>query len=58
MVSWGMVFCKVVGQVGRSWFPVNVKLVLFNSVLNPIESHLHGFLFLLFDLVVGKAIGC
>jgi hypothetical protein len=38
---WCGVFSEIVGQVGRSWSPVYIKLFLLDSVLNPIKSHLH-----------------
>ena len=43
VVSWCMVLAEVVAQVGVSWFPVNSELSLFNTVLEPVESHVNGF---------------
>jgi hypothetical protein len=48
---------EVVGQVGRAWSPVDIALLLFDYVLYPIKSHLHGLGFLLFDLFVGETVG-
>jgi hypothetical protein len=57
VVRWCVVFSEIVGQVGRSWPPIYIDLFLLYPVLDPIESHLHGFGFLLFDLFVGKTVG-
>ena len=43
-----MKFCKVIGNVLSSWFPNDVKLLLFDLVFQPIGTHvnhLHQFLF-------------
>jgi hypothetical protein len=56
MVRWCVVLCEIVGQVGTSWPPIDIKLLLLYHVLYPIESHLHCFGFLLFDLFVGKSV--
>jgi hypothetical protein len=56
MVRWCVVFSEIVGQVGRSWSPVDIKLFLLDAVLNPIELHLQCFGFLLFYLFVGKSV--
>jgi hypothetical protein len=57
VLRWCVVFSEIIGQVGRSWPPIYIALFLLYPVLYPIELHLHGFGFLLFDLFVGKTVG-
>ena len=45
-------FAVVVSQVVFSGFPVDCVLLLVYSILKPIESHVHGFAFSLFDGVI------
>ena len=49
----GEVICKVL----ISWTPVNNKIFLADSVLYPIESHIHGFGFALFYSSIGDSGG-
>ena len=42
----------VVSKVAAAWFPVDCVLFLVDSILQPIESHVHGFAFLLFAGVI------
>jgi hypothetical protein len=56
MVRGRVVFCEVVGKVGRTGSPVDLELLLADAVLYPVESHVHGLRFLFFDLFVGKSI--
>ena len=53
-----MVFGEVVTVVGFAAAPSNTELVLFNSVLDPVESHVHGLGSLEFGAFVGEAISC
>jgi hypothetical protein len=50
-------FGKVVRPVGWTWVPKYMELLLIDSILNPIRSHVHGLGFSLADFVVGKTIG-
>ncbi len=52
-----MMFGKIIGQVCGAWAPVYFELFVFDTILDPIESHVHGFGSLLFDLFVCKAVG-
>ena len=56
MMRGRMMFCEVVGKVGCTGAPVDFELFLADPILYPIESHVHGFGLLLFNLFVGKAI--
>ena len=58
MVSWGMVLGEVVTMVAFPLEPVDVELFLGYSVLDPEESHVHGFGSSNFGPFVGKAVGC
>ena len=48
-----MMFREVIGLVGSSWFPVDEKLALADSVADPIETHIHSFGTFLFDIIGG-----
>ena len=54
----GMMFCEVIGAVGRAAVPVDMVLVLTDAVADPVETHVHSFGAFLFDGVVGEAGGC
>jgi hypothetical protein len=58
MMGRGVMFREVVGLVGMAGSPIEMKLFLVDSVLYPVEAHIHGFRFLLAKLLVGKAIYC
>lgn len=49
-------FSEVISQIGVSWRPPNVKLLLFYSVFDPVETHIHSFGPFLLDGVVDNAI--
>jgi hypothetical protein len=49
---------KVASQIFCAWFPVEDELVLFYLVADPVETHVHGPGFALFESVVGDACGC
>jgi hypothetical protein len=38
-----MMFSEVISQIGVTWRPPNVKLLLFYSVFDPVEPHIHSF---------------
>ena len=48
---------EVVSQVEFSFLPLDVELALFDSVLYPVEAHVHCFGPLEFHASIGKAIG-
>lgn len=52
-----MVFCVIVSEIVGAWTPVNKKIALAHSILDPIEAHVHCFGALLLDCVVRKAGG-
>jgi hypothetical protein len=58
VVGGWVVLGEVVGEVVCALLPVHGELSLANSVLDPIEAHVHGFGSLDFGLVVGKPISC
>ncbi len=39
----GMMFGGVISKIGLARFPVDMKLLLANAILDPVESHVHGF---------------
>ena len=49
-----VVLGEVVTKVSASGFPINEKLTLSGAVLDPIEAHIDGFGYFLFDCAVGK----
>ena len=54
----GVVFREVVGQVFRAWCPINVKLFLIDTILQPVEAHVNRLRLTLLDLLVGEADCC
>jgi hypothetical protein len=48
-------FSEVISQIGVSRRPPNVKLLLFDSVFDPVEPHFHSFGPFLLDGVVDNA---
>ena len=48
---------EVVGDVDVAGCPEYVELVLFDSVADPVETHVHGSAAALFDGVIGYAVG-
>ena len=50
-----VVLGEVVTEVSSVGFPINEKLALPGAVLDPIEAHIDGFGYFLFDCAVGKA---
>ena len=51
------VFGKVIGKVLAAEFPEDTELVLMDTVLQPIESHVNGFGAALFYCVITNAGG-
>jgi hypothetical protein len=49
-------FSELISQIGVTWRPPNVKLLLFYSVFDPVELHIHSFGSFLLDGVVDNAI--
>ena len=56
VVGGGMVLGEVVSIIELSSFPVDCKLILFDHVLDPVESHVNGFGSFLFDCVICNAL--
>ena len=52
-----MMFCVVIGTVKFASLPINVELVLSDSVADPVETHVDGFGSFLFYCVVGDPCG-
>jgi hypothetical protein len=48
-------FSEIISQIGVTWRPPNVKLLLFYSVFDPVEPHIHSFGSFLLDGVVDNA---
>ena len=48
----------VIRQVALPSFPVDCELSLTGAILDPVESHIHCFGSLHFDVVVGESFGC
>jgi len=52
-----MVLCEIIGAIGGTWPPKNVKLALTHAIADPIKAHVDGFGLLLLDCVIGDATG-
>ena len=50
-----VVLGEVVTEVNAAGFQINEKLAFPGAVLDPIEAHVDGFGYFLFDCAVGKA---
>ena len=46
---------EIATEVSAAGFPINEKLALPSAVLYPIEAHINGFEYFLFDCAVGEA---
>ena len=56
MARWKMLG-EIIGQITFAFVPIIAKVVLRFSVLQPEESHVHGFGTPGFDAIVGEADG-
>jgi len=52
-----MMLCEIIGAIGGTWPPKNVKLSLTHAIADPIKAHVNGFGSLLLDHVIGDATG-
>ena len=57
MVRRRVVFGEVICVIVLSWLPMDSKLVLGYSILDPVESHIHGLGSFNFGSSIGKAVG-
>ena len=57
VVGWLVVFGEVVCMIVVSGLPVYAELALFDSVLYPIEPHVHGFGLFNLGAAIGKPSG-
>ena len=48
---------EVITKVSTAWCPIEVELSLFDSILEPVESHVNGLGASLFDCVSENAMG-
>ena len=55
MMRCGVVLGKIIGKICGARAPVYIELVLLDTILNPIETHVHGSGLTLFHGFVGKA---
>ena len=52
-----MVFGKIIGEICFPRGPENFEMTLFDTVANPVESHVYGPRALLIDSVIGDSTG-
>lgn len=57
VVGGGVVLGEVIAKVGGAWTPVHEEMALANTILDPVEAHVHCFGFALTDSSVGDARG-
>jgi hypothetical protein len=57
MVSWGVMFGVVIGQIVTARAPVDAEVVLSDLTFDPVKAHVHGLVSFLFDSVVGETCG-
>ena len=58
MVGFQVVLGVVIASIYGAWFPIYMELVLLDSILDPMESHVHCLGHFLFDAFVGYADCC
>lgn len=58
MVTWSMMLGVIVCQVGACRAPKNDELALFDTVADPVKTHVDGPGSLLSDVLVGDTCGC
>ena len=59
MVAGGMVLCKIIGQILRSFPPAaHLELSLLCAILDPVESHVHSLRPSLLDGFIGDSRCC
>jgi hypothetical protein len=51
-----MMLSEIISQIGVTYHPTNIELVLFHSVFDPLESHVHCFGAFLLECVIENAI--
>jgi hypothetical protein len=56
MMGQCMMLCEVVVQISFSGLPVDDELELFDLVMDPVETHVHGFVSALLNSFVGYAL--
>jgi hypothetical protein len=47
---------EIISHIGVTWRPTNIELVLFYSVFDPVEYHVHCFGAFLSDCVIDNTI--
>jgi hypothetical protein len=55
MMGWGVMFCKIVGNIFDSWGLVAAKVSFFDTITYPIKAHVDDFRSDLFNCVVHDA---
>ncbi len=55
MMGRGVMIGEVICKIGVAGLPIDMQLFLFDSVLYPVESHVHGAGSALLDGVVDNA---
>ena len=56
VVTWVM-FGGVISKIFDARSPSECKLLLFNTVFDPVETHINGFGTFLFEIAVDDAVG-
>ena len=54
----GVVLGEVVGHIFVAWAPVDKELALVDSVLDPVETHVHGFGFASVNSAISDTCSC
>ena len=57
MVGTRVMFGGVISKIFVAWAPSKCKLLLFNMIFDPVETHINGFGTFLFEVVVDDAVG-
>ena len=54
MVRTREMFCEIVTKIGKARPPIDLKMFLSHTILDPIIPHVHGFGLLLLNFLVCK----
>jgi len=55
VIGSGVVFCEIIGSIGVTRLPEDVKLALAGMIMQPVKPHVDGFGPFLFDCVIEYA---
>jgi hypothetical protein len=55
---WRMMMSEKISHISVTWRPTTIELLLFHSIFDPVESHVHWLGAFLLNCVIDNAICC